>query len=100
MRSQLIGAAACLLLLPGAVQAQIKAEVVSKGPRFELKKIIKDEGTTVVLFLQYTSVMESQFLTDLQKQLPPNEKVGLRVVKLKDLSAPAAQQYVIKATPT
>ena len=100
MKSRFIGLAACALLVPGAVRAQSKAEVVSKGPRFELKKVLKDEGTTVVLFLQDTSVMEGQFLKDLEKQLPRSEKVGLSVVRLKDLTAPAALQFMIKATPT
>jgi hypothetical protein len=95
-----IGLAACILCVPGIVRAQSKAEVVSKGPRFEIKKILKDEGTTVVLFLQDTSVIEQQFLTDLEKQMPNSGKVGLATVRLKDLTAPAAQQYMIKATPT
>ena len=100
MRSQFIGIAACALLAPGFVHAQSKAEVVSKGPRFELKKVLKDEGTTVLLFIQETSVMEGQFLADIEKQLPRGDKVGLSVVRLKDLSAPAAQQYMVKSTPT
>lgn len=86
------------LALPG-VSASAQG-VVSKGSRFDVKTILKEEGTTVVLFLQDTSVMEQQFLTDLQKQLPTNGKVSLSVVRLKDVSAPAAQQYSIKATPT
>lgn len=89
------------LTLPGIpVRAQSKAEVVSKGARFDIKKFLKEEGTTVVLFLQDTSTMEQQFLTDLEQQLPKDDKVVLNVVRLKDLSAPAAQQYMIKATPT
>ena len=95
-----IGLAACLLALPCIVHAQSKAEVVSKGPRFDIKKVLKDEGTTVVLFVQDTSVMEQQFLADLEKQITRNDKVGLDVVRLKDLAAPAAAQYTIKATPT
>jgi hypothetical protein len=100
MKPFLIGLAACTLLLPGIARAQRKAEVVSKGNRFEIKKILKEEGTTVVLFLQDTSVMEQQFLTELEKQLPNSEKVVLEVVRLKDTTAPAAQQYTITATPT
>jgi hypothetical protein len=92
---------ACLLCLPtGILHAQSKAEVVSNGSRFEIKKVMKSEGTSVVLFVQNTSAMEQQFLADLEKLLPPTEKVVLKVVRLKDVMAPAAQQYTIQATPT
>ncbi|HLK61280.1 MAG TPA: hypothetical protein VKU00_32320 [Chthonomonadaceae bacterium] len=100
MKSFVIGLAACALCLPGAVLAQNRAEVVSRGARFEVKTILKEESTTIVLFLQDTSVIEQQFLTDLEKQMPKSEKVVLDLVRLKDLSAPAAQQYKIQATPT
>jgi hypothetical protein len=100
MKSLLISLMACALVLPGIARAQSRVEVVSKGNRFEIKKILKEEGTTVVLFLQDTSVMEQQFLTELEKQLPNDAKVVLEVVRLKDTTAPAAQQYTIKATPT
>ena len=40
--------------------------------------------------------MEQQFLTDLEKQLPDDKKVALDVVRLKDLSAPAAQQLPLR----
>jgi len=83
-----------------AAQAQSRAELVSKGERFEIKQVLKAEGTTVVLFVQETSVIEQQFLTDLKTQLPKDDKVVLEVVRLKALTAPAAQQYLIKATPT
>lgn len=99
-KALLAGLALCALLAPTAVLAQTKADVVSKGARFELKKVLKDEGTTVVLFVQETSAMEQQFLADLEKTIPPKEKIGLGVVRLKDVEAPAAQQYEIKATPT
>ncbi|HZO91957.1 MAG TPA: hypothetical protein VFB38_26810 [Chthonomonadaceae bacterium] len=100
MKPILISLVACVLSLPMLALAQSKAEVVSKGSRFEVKKVLKAEGTTVVLFLQETSLMEQQFLAELQKQLPEDEKVVLRVVTLKDTAAPAAQQYQIMATPT
>src|SRR5579871_3383033 len=96
----LIGAIVCALCLPGIAQAQDKAAVASKGERFEVKTVLKAEGTTVVLFYQDTSVIEQQFLTELQKQLPDDKKVALTLVRLKDTSAPAAQQYKIEATPT
>ena len=100
MKSLGVGLAVCAVFLPAALQAQNRAVVISKGPGFELKKVLKYEGTTVVLFMQDTSVMEDQFLTDLQKQLPQSDKVGLAVVRLKNLTAPSAVQYSITATPT
>jgi len=100
MKRLLSGLAACALFLPGAVQAQVKSEVVSKGPRFELKKILKDEGTTVVLFMQDTSAMEQEFLASMEKGLPPAKKIAIEVVRLKDTTAPAALQYKVTATPT
>jgi len=89
-----------LLCLPAILQAQTKATLVSKGPRFEIKKALTDEGTTIVLFIQDTSNIEQQFLASLEKNLPKSPKVGLDVVRLKDLAAPAAVQYKITATPT
>ena len=83
-----------------AVQAQGKAELVSKGERFDVKQVLQPEGTTVVVFIQDTSVIEQQFLADLKKQMPKDDKVLLDVVRLKALTAPAAQQYKVLATPT
>ncbi len=95
-----IGLTVCALALSVGVRASNKPEVVSKGDRFELSSVLKPEGTTVVLFINDTSVMEQQFLTDLQQQLPVDDKLQLDVVRLKDMSAPAAQQYQINSTPT
>jgi hypothetical protein len=86
--------------MPCVGRAENRAQVISKGSRFEIKKVLKEEGTTVVLFMQETSVMEQQFLTSLETQLPDDAKVVLDVVRLKDVNAPAAQQYQIQATPT
>lgn len=96
-----VGFAACaLLVLPGVVRAASgNADVVSKGDRFEIKKVLMAEGTTVLLFVQDTSVMEQQFLAALEKQLS-NGNVVLHVVRVKDTAAPAARQYAITATPT
>ena len=99
MKFRVLGLTACTLVLAGGVRADNKAEVVSKGSRFELKKVLKAEGTTVLLFINDTSVIEQQFLTDLEKLLS-GDKVALDVVKIKDMTVPAAQQYEIKATPT
>ena len=96
----IIGLAACMLTFPGGVCADNNAGAVSKGDRFELKSVLKAEGTTVLLFINSTSAMEKQFLADLQKQLPVDEKIQLSIVRLKDTSVPAAQQYQISATPT
>ncbi|MCW3097422.1 MAG: hypothetical protein JWL77_3040 [Chthonomonadaceae bacterium] len=87
-------------LSASSVRAQSRAELVSKGERFEIKQVLKAEGTTVVLFIQETSTIEQQFLADLKTQLPKDDKVLLDVVRLKALTAPAAQQYKITATPT
>ena len=102
MKRIVIGLAVCALALPGAAvrAAQGKAEVVSKGDRFEIKKVLKAEGTTVLLFVQDTSVMEQQFLADLEKQLSGGRNVVLNVVRVKDVATPAARQYEITATPT
>lgn len=99
MKRTVLGAGLCALVLPATTWADNKATVVSSGSRVELKKVLKAEGTTVLLFVNDTSVMEQQFLADLSKQLPA-DKVALSVVKIKDMTAPAAQQYDIKATPT
>ena len=100
MRLFLIGLVAAGLCLSGIVRAQSKLETASKGEKFEVKNVLKEEGTTVVLFIQDTSVIEEQFLTDLQQRMPADKKVVLALVRLKDTSAPAAMQYKITATPT
>ena len=90
-----------LLCLESSSMAQGigKGEVVSKGARFDIKKSLIEEGTTVLLFVQDTSSMEQQFLKDLEGQLPFDKKVALNVVRLKDVTAPAASQYSVIATP-
>jgi len=100
MKRILIGLAACAFALAGAVRADGPADVLSKGERFEIKNVLRAEGTTVLLFVQDTSTMEQQFLADLEKQLTGAQKVILYVVRMKDTAAPAAKQYEIKETPT
>ncbi len=111
MKIILLGLTACALTLSGVVHAQNKdntvsntasntvSTVVSNGSRFELKKVLKAENTTVLLFVNDTSALEQQFLADLAQQLPA-DRVVLNVVKIKDMKAPAALQYEIKTTPT
>lgn len=94
-------AAGLLLGGPGAMaQNDDRAAVVSTGKRVELKQFLRSEGTTVFVFLNDTSRMEQQFLEDLQKRLPAQRPLGLRIVRLKNLDAPAAKQHEITATPT
>jgi hypothetical protein len=100
MKASFLVAALCAACWPAAAQVERRADTVSTGGRFDLKKVQKEEATTVLLFTQSTSTMEEQFAADLKKLLPAGPKVSLSLVKLKDTSAPAAQQYDIKATPT
>lgn len=100
IKCRFLGLAACLLIAPITVSAQSKTAIVSRGPRFEIKKTLTSEGTTVLLFVQNTSAMERGFLADLEKSLKGSVKVGLAVVLLNDLTAPAAQQFMVTATPT
>lgn len=86
-------------LAPGAVRADVPAETLSKGERFDAKTALKPEGTAIVVFIQETSVIEQQFLADIQKATPPTKTVALKVVRLKNTDAPAAQQYQITSTP-
>jgi hypothetical protein len=93
---------AAAVAVGGAAAAQEKegrAAVVSTGRRVELKEHLRREGTTVFIFINETSAMERQFLQDLEKRLPPKDTLALRVVRLKDLEAPAAKQHEIKSTP-
>src|SRR5579862_4474535 len=91
--------ALCLTTCCPAI-AQTKPQVVSHGDKFDVSDVLADESTTVVLFMQQTSVMERQFLDDLQKQMVLGPKLALDIVSLSDVSAPAAQQYKVTATPT
>lgn len=90
----------CAVSLVGTARAETKPEVVSTGARFDVKKVLKEEGTTVVLFTQSTSTMEQQFVDEVQKLTESGPKTGLALVKVRDLAAPAAQQFEVKATPT
>ena len=91
--------ALAVVLTPGMARADKPLEVLSTGKRFDLKKALLSEGTTVLLFVQDSSSMEQQFLTDLEQQLPKDKTLALRVVKIKGLDAPVAQQYEVKGTP-
>ncbi len=95
-------AAASILMAVGvpAGAAAPSASVVSRGARITLGSVLMPEGTTILLFTQDTSAMEQQYLADLEKQVPSGAKVALDVVRLKDVSAPAAQQFKVTATPT
>jgi hypothetical protein len=100
VKSIAMALAALALATGGTSFAVGRAEVVSTGKRFDVRKYLLPEGTTVVLFVQDTSTMERQFAEELEKQLPADRKLALRMVRLKDLSAPAAEQYEVRATPT
>lgn len=100
LKLTLIGLAVFVLSTGGTAWAAGRAEVVSIGPRFEIKKVLLPEGTTVLLFVQGSSNMEQQFLAEVEKLLPADKNLALRVVRLKDMSAPAAKQYEVTATPT
>src|SRR5947209_3114984 len=93
-------ALAAALAAPGASEAPPRMSVISTGKQVVLKDHLRREGTTAFVFLNATSSMEEAFLTDLEKQLPQNEHLALRVIRLKNLDAPAAKQYEITATPT
>src|SRR5688572_15347856 len=100
----LIACAAAAALLAGnptlGQKAETRAPVVSTGKQFSLAEHLRKEGTTVFLFINETSAMEQQFLADLEKRLPRNGSLALRIIRLKSLEAPAAKQHEVSATPT
>ena len=100
IKSLLLGLTAGAVCLSTGAVSQTRSQVISRGQRFEIKKVVREAGTTVVLFVQDTSTMERQFLADLEQLLPHSEKVVLDVVRITDPSAPVAQQYTVKSTPT
>lgn len=99
MRLVVLGFLACAMAWTSAALSDVKAEVLSRGAKLDMKKVLRAEGTTVVLFIQDTSAMELQFLADLEKQITGDPKLTFGVVRLKDVSAPAAQQFSVTATP-
>jgi hypothetical protein len=100
MRIVLIAFAFWALTSPVQARADAKGYVVSRGASFDVRPILKEDSTTIVLFMQDTSSMEQQFLADLEKELGTDGKVALRLVRLKNVDAPAARQYGVKQTPT
>lgn len=88
------------LLFAAAAHGSPRAETVSTGRRFDLKKVLLREGTSVLLFIQDTSAMEQEFLASLEQQLPEDKRLALRVARLKNLDAPAAKEHEITMTPT
>ena len=74
--------------------------VVSTGQAIDLKKALIPEATTVLLFLQNSSSMEQEFLKQLEAAVPDDNKSGIRVVQLKRLDAPVADQFGVVKTPT
>lgn len=96
----MIGLAGAVLCVFCASACAADTDVVSTGARFSVEKALVPGGTTVVLFVQATSAMEQQFVESLQREVNPDDRVALRLVRLKDVLAPAAQQYAVKATPT
>jgi alkylhydroperoxidase/carboxymuconolactone decarboxylase family protein YurZ len=100
MRPFPVLALAALLCAPAAAQAPPRAEVISQGKRVDLAEHARGRRATVVLFMNDTSSMERTFLEELERSLPAQEALALRVVRLKNLEAPAAKQHEITATPT
>ena len=88
------------IIAPNYAQSTSNSTVISKGSKFDAKQYLLEEGTTVVLFLQDSSVIEQQFRVELEKMLPLDKKVQLDLVLLKTLTVPAALQYAVKETPT
>jgi hypothetical protein len=100
LHQKILPVALALATAASPALAQVKGETVSTGPRFELKKALVLEGTTILLFINETSAIERQFLADLESRVPETKRVGLRVVRVKDVKAPAAAQYQVETTPT
>jgi len=97
---RLLAMVSVFLSLTTVCGADVKGTVISRGPKVDLKKTLREAGTTVLLVMQDTSAMEQQFLSTLEKQLSPNSSVALNVVRVKGVDAPAAQQFSIQTTPT
>src|SRR5947207_12592944 len=85
---------------PDSAKPAVRADVVSTGQAIALKKALISEGTTVLLFLQDSSSMEQEYLKQLETAVPDEKKSGIRVVQLKRLDAPAAEQFGVVKTPT
>lgn len=84
---------------PDGTRPAVRGNIVSTGQAIDLKKALISEGTTVLLFLQDSSSMEQEFLKQLQSAVPDEKKSGIRLVQLKRLDSPAAEQFGIVKTP-
>lgn len=79
------------------------ATVISTGQEINLNRDLVPEGTTILLFVQSGSSMEQDYQTSMERELsnaPPGSRVALRVVQLRSLDTPAADQFGILKTPT
>jgi hypothetical protein len=76
-------------------------DTVSTGKTFVLEKVLLPEKPTVVIFYQETSsadrALVDEFSDTAQKM---KGQIGLRLVRLKTIDAPAAKLYEVRETPT
>ena len=89
---------ATAILPPQAAQDNVK--VVSHGEQFVLEKSLQTDRPTVFVFYSGSSTAEKTIVEQLKEQARNSAHVGLRLIPLKSLAAPAARNYEILQTPT
>ena len=75
-------------------------KTVSHGELFALEKFLRPDSPTVFLFHMESSSAEKVICEQLRDQARNATSVGLRIIPLKSLDAPAARNYEILQTPT
>ena len=93
-------AAAAVLFSPPAPPPKT-IDTVSTGKAFVLEKVLLPEKPTVVVFYQETSSADRALVEELKESIQNMRgQLGLRLIRLRTVDAPAAKQYEIRETPT
>jgi len=93
-------AAAALAGPPAGPANPALIRTVSTGGAFVLEKVLLPERPNIVVFYRDDSEPDRAVVANLEERTKRSGRVGLRLVRLRDLEGPAAQTYGITRTPT
>src|SRR5438445_278743 len=85
---------------PAAGASAGLVRTVSSGGAFVMERVLAPEMPTIFAFYQETSAADKGVVARLEDRVKRSGKVGLRLIRLRNLDGPAAQAYDIRQTPT
>lgn len=85
---------------PPPLPAPETVETISTGETVSLNAHLQPNSPTVFVFFNATSSADRKLVADLSARRGASDRVGLCLIRLPSLDAPAAKQHDIRETPT